>query len=149
MPYYDELKTLISSHLDDLKDNRLPLIERKTGYSIEKIQEAWDELRKLNPKPGAAFSETFVPTVTPDVVLEQADDGTYHVVLEDQRTPRLFISDYYRRRLMSGQATPEEQRVHQTQSKCSPVAHRLDRTTAEHANQSRPGNCRLSERVLR
>ena len=29
-------------------------------------------------------------------------------MLEDQRTPRLFISDYYRRRLISGQATPEE-----------------------------------------
>jgi RNA polymerase sigma-54 factor len=108
MPYYDELKTLITSHLDDLKDNRLPLIERKTGYSIERIQHAWQELRKLNPKPGAAFAETYVPTVTPDVVVDQSDDGSYHVVLEDQRTPRLFISDYYRRRLISGQATPEE-----------------------------------------
>ncbi len=108
MPYYDELKTLITSHLDDLKDNRLPLIERKTGYSIERIQQAWQELRKLNPKPGAAFAETYVPTVTPDVVVDQAEDGSYHVVLEDQRTPRLFISDYYRRRLISGQATAEE-----------------------------------------
>ena len=108
MPYYDELKTLISSHLEDLRDNRLPQIERKTGYSIERIQEAWEQLRKLNPKPGAMFAETFVPTVTPDVMLEQADDGSYKVVLEDTRTPRLFISEYYRRRLMSGQATPEE-----------------------------------------
>ncbi len=33
MPYYDELKTLISGHLEDLRDNRLPQIERKTGYS--------------------------------------------------------------------------------------------------------------------
>ncbi len=53
MPYYDELKTLISGHLEDLRDNRLPQIERKTGYSIERIQEAWEQLRKLNPKPGA------------------------------------------------------------------------------------------------
>ena len=51
MPYYDELKTLITGHLDDLKDNRLPLIERKTGYSIDRIQQAWQEQRKLNPKP--------------------------------------------------------------------------------------------------
>ena len=107
-PYYDELKTLISAHLEDLRDNRLPQIERKTGFSIERIQEAWDQLRKLNPKPGAMFAETIVPTVTPDVMLEQADDGSYKVVLEDARTPRLFISEYYRRRLMTGQATPEE-----------------------------------------
>ena len=29
-------------------------------------------------------------------------------MLEDARTPRLFISEYYRRRLISGEATPEE-----------------------------------------
>ncbi len=108
MPYFDELKALISSHLEDLRDNRLPQIERKTGYSIERIQQAWQQLRKLNPKPGAMFTDSVVPTVTPDVMLEQADDGSYRVVLEDARTPRLFISDYYRRRLMTGQATPEE-----------------------------------------
>lgn len=107
-PYYEELKTLISGHLEDLRDNRLPQIERKTGYSIERIQKAWDQLRKLNPKPGAAFAESMVPTVTPDVMVEPTEDGGYRVVLEDTRTPRLFISDYYRRRLMSGQATPEE-----------------------------------------
>jgi RNA polymerase sigma-54 factor len=108
LPFYDELFTLISNHLEDLRDNRLPQIERKTGYSIEHIQLAWEQLRKLNPKPGAAFAETFVPAVTPDVVVEQADDGTYRVLLEDTRTPRLFISEYYRRRLMSGEATAEE-----------------------------------------
>ncbi len=68
IPYYEELKTLISGHLEDLRDNRLPQIERKTGFSIERIQEAWEQLRKLNPKPGAMFAETMVPTVTPDVM---------------------------------------------------------------------------------
>ena len=108
MPYYEELKALISGHLEDLRDNRLPQIERKTGFSIERIQEAWEHLRKLNPKPGAVFAETMVPSVTPDVAVEQADDGSYRIVLEDARTPRLFISEYYRRRLISGQATAEE-----------------------------------------
>jgi RNA polymerase sigma-54 factor len=108
MPFFDELKTLISGHLDDLKDNRLPAIERKTGYSFERIQAAWDELRKLQPKPGAVFTEIPIPTVTPDVFLEQDEDGNYRVRLEDGETPSLRISRYYRRRLMSGDATPEE-----------------------------------------
>jgi len=45
---------LIEHHLEDLRDNRLPAIKRKTGYSIEKIKEVWEELRKLNPKPEKA-----------------------------------------------------------------------------------------------
>lgn len=108
MPYYEELRTLISGHLEDLRDNRLPQIQRKTGYTIERIQKAWDQLRKLNPKPGARFAETFVPTVVPDVTVEQSEDGSYRVALDDARTPRLYISEYYRQRLLSGLATPEE-----------------------------------------
>jgi RNA polymerase sigma-54 factor len=108
MPYHDELRTLISGHLEDLRDNRLPAIKRKTGYSIELIKTVWDELRKLNPKPASHFAETFVPAVTPDVYLEMGEDGKYKAVVEDNRTPRLRISEYYRRRLANGTATAEE-----------------------------------------
>lgn len=93
--YYEQLRTLISDHLQDLENNRLPIIERRTGYSIEMINAAWNELRKLNPKPGADFSSSTVPNVTPDVFLDLTDDG-YKVRLEDGQTPSLYISRYYR-----------------------------------------------------
>src|SRR5215467_1192361 len=54
MEYYEELKTLIANHLEDLEHNRLPQIERKTGFSLELIKETLEHLRHLNPKPGAA-----------------------------------------------------------------------------------------------
>lgn len=108
MPYFVELRTLIMGHLEDLRDNRLPAIQKATGYSIELIHEVWDQLRKLNPKPGGAFAETFVATVTPDVRVERGEDGKYKVIVDDDRTPNLFISEYYRRRLQSSDATAEE-----------------------------------------
>ncbi|HEX3726340.1 MAG TPA: RNA polymerase factor sigma-54, partial [Pirellulales bacterium] len=107
MPYYEQLKTLISGHLEDLEFNRLPVIERKTGYSIPVIQQTWIELRKLNPKPGANFGETFVPNVIPDVFVELGDDGKYRVRLEDGRTPKLYISPTYRKYLMSEKTNAE------------------------------------------
>jgi RNA polymerase sigma-54 factor len=108
MPYCEEQKTLIQDHLEDLRDNRLPVISRKTGYSIDTIHAAWNELRKLNPKPASMFADSFVPAVTPDVVIEKDEDGRYQVIVEEGRTPRLQISEYYRRRLANGTATPEE-----------------------------------------
>lgn len=108
MPYYEEMFSLISDHLEDLRDNRLPLIEKATGFSIERIKAAWDHLRKLNPKPAAKFAETFVPTITPDVAIVRGSDGHYEVKLEDGRTPSLYISEYYRQRLANGTATAEE-----------------------------------------
>jgi RNA polymerase sigma-54 factor len=107
MPYYEHLQTLISSHLEDLEHNRMPVIEKRTGYPIEVIQRTVAELRKLNPKPGAGFSEAFVPTVTPDVFVEPIEGGGYRVRLEDGRTPSLFISPYYRKLLRGGKANEE------------------------------------------
>jgi RNA polymerase sigma-54 factor len=106
--FYEELQVLIGNHLEDLRDNKLPLIQKKTGYSIELIQESWSELRTLNPKPGAAFAEANNQAVQPDVFVERQDDGSYKVLVDDSRTPSLMISRYYIDRIRSGTATPEE-----------------------------------------
>lgn len=107
MPLFEQLQTLITSHLEDLEHNRLPVISRRTGYSIELIQQALTELRKLNLKPGAEYNNAPVPPVTPDVFVEMGDDGKYVVRLEDGRTPSLFISPYYRKLFAAGQVNDE------------------------------------------
>jgi len=108
MDHYEALKVLIENHLEDLAENRLPLIEKKTGLTIEQIQEAKLEFHHLNPKPGSAFLESHVPVVSPDVVVEADETGRYIVRLEDDRIPALRISDYYRTRLADPKATSEE-----------------------------------------
>jgi len=106
--FYEELEILVRDHLDDLARNRLPAVAKATGYSLEEIRECLVELATLNPKPASQFSESYVPAVTPDVIVERTDDGNYKVTVEDNGTPTLHISRYYRERLQSGTATPEE-----------------------------------------
>jgi RNA polymerase sigma-54 factor len=107
MPYYDELKTLISDHLEDIQQNRLPAISRRAGFSIPLIQEVIGHLRKLNPDPGTDFEKSSAPMVQPDVIVEPVESGGYKVRLEDGRTPSLFISPYYRKLLTSTDTSPE------------------------------------------
>ncbi|MGI9519259.1 MAG: RNA polymerase factor sigma-54 [Pirellulaceae bacterium] len=107
-PWLDEMRTLIAGHLEDLRDNRLPQIQKATGYSIEQIQQAWEQLRKLNPKPAARFADQFVQVVTPDLQADLDEHGNYVVKMDEGPGRRLFISKYYRQRLASGQATREE-----------------------------------------
>jgi len=107
MSCYQELRTLISDHLKDIESNRLPLISRRTGYSLERIQAALAELRKLNPRPGSAFNTEKPPPVRPDVFVERMDDGSYRVRLEEGRVPSLYISPYYKQLLATGKLGPE------------------------------------------
>jgi RNA polymerase sigma-54 factor len=107
MPYRAELETLISNHLDDLEQNRLPTIEKKTGIPIETIKEALEQLRRLDPRPGARYASDRSAYVLPDLIVEPDDDGDYVVRLADQYTPQLSISRHYQRLLRNKNADPE------------------------------------------
>ncbi len=108
MPYYEELRVLILNHLEDLSDNRLPQISKSTGWSIDEINGVWDHLKKLNPKPAAAFADEMVPAVTPELWLELDEHGNYIVKMDEGPARNLYISQYYLKRIGSGKATPEE-----------------------------------------
>ena len=107
-PFYRELHLLITNHLEDLEHNRLPLIQKQTGLSIDDIQLIWEELRQLNPKPAASFVEKPIISVVPDVFVHKEDDGRYVVSVEERDIPQLCISNYYRRRLKANDAKTEE-----------------------------------------
>ncbi|MDR1964564.1 MAG: RNA polymerase factor sigma-54 [Planctomycetaceae bacterium] len=103
-PNADLLRILISSHLEDISANRLPHIVRSTGFPIETIQEAIAELRHLNPRPGAKFSDESSAIIIPDVIVEKNDEGQYLVRLEEGRSQQLHVSGYYRE-LMKNRGT--------------------------------------------
>lgn len=94
-PFREVLVTLISSHLDDLGQNRLPVIQRKTGYSIDTIKNAMSYMRYLDPFPGRGFESEPVLKVTPDVFVKRDENGNYVVELENEYTPPLRISRRY------------------------------------------------------
>jgi len=100
-PYRDVLMTLINDHLEDVQQNRLPQISRKTGYSIEIIKAAIEEMTHLNPWPGRNYESAQVQKVMPDVSVEKDENGKYVVKLEDEYTPELRISRKYQQLLRS------------------------------------------------
>ena len=100
-PNARNLRRLVSSHLEDLAGNRLPVIERKTGLSIDQIEQLREQLHSLKPKPGAIFSSPIVVPVKPDVYVDHQPDGTWKVRLEEIDLPNLRISPLYRDMLMS------------------------------------------------
>ena len=95
IPFRDVLLTLITSHLEDVAQNRLPVIERKTGYSIDAIKLAIEELHNLNPWPGSGFAQRTIERITPDLSVERGEDGKWVVTLEDEYVPHLRISQRY------------------------------------------------------
>jgi RNA polymerase sigma-54 factor len=94
-PYREVVRALIQNHLEDIQHNRMPVIEKKTGYNLDIIQHAIEVLKHLNPKPGAAFTSDNIPYVVPDILVERKDDGEFEVKLMDDWTPNIYISRRY------------------------------------------------------
>src|SRR3954447_11170429 len=106
VPCRDILQVLVSNHLDDIQQNRLPTIEKKTGIAIDKIKEAIEHLRRLNPRPGSQYVPESTQYVVPDLIVEPNEHGEYEVRLVDDHTPQLAISRYYQKQLKNKQTDP-------------------------------------------
>lgn len=107
--FFEELQILIENHLEDLENNRLPQISKKTGFSLEVIKEAWEDLRTLKPKPGSEFNDNVAPMVTPDVYVDRQEDGNYEVRLEDTELPSLYISPSHRKMLQQAMTSGDKE----------------------------------------
>jgi RNA polymerase sigma-54 factor len=94
-PHHEVVRVLIQNHLEDIQHNRLPIIQRRTGYDMVLIKDAIDALRHLNPKPGAEFTEDNIPYVVPDIAVERTEEGDYTVRLLDDWVPKIYISKRY------------------------------------------------------
>lgn len=95
LPNVHILRILIEDHLEDIQHNRLPLIQKKTGFDLQAIRRAIEQLRQLNPRPGAAFAPETTRYVVPDLIVEQDENGEYQVRLVDDYVPELRISKRY------------------------------------------------------
>lgn len=107
-PYRDIVRSLILNHLDDVMNNRLPLIHKKTGLDLETIHEAIEVLKKLNPNPGAGFDTASIPYVTPDVRAEINEDGNFVITVVDDYLPDVFIKRSWLERVKRKDIDPKE-----------------------------------------
>jgi len=96
---------LVENHLIDLVKNRFPVIVRQTGHTIDEIKTAQAVIARLHHHPGLAISPVEAPRVTPDILVDFAEDGDgYTVRLARGNTPRLRLSHQYQQMLQDRHA---------------------------------------------
>ncbi len=87
---------LVTNHLEDMLENRLPDIARKMGCSVEDVNHAIVRLSKFDTSPGLQIGRNHNHPVTADVIVEYSEEtGDYTVRLVEDGVPRLRISDDY------------------------------------------------------
>lgn len=100
---------ILRDHFDLLTTQRISAIARATGATLADVERACAILKRLNPRPGTAFTNDLPPTVIPELVILQRD-GHYDVELNDESVPHVGINRAYHRMLKDAR-TPDEARA--------------------------------------
>jgi len=88
---------LISEHLSDLQQHKLPHLSKQTGIDIDTLMNEVQFIRTLDPYPGRRYSSEEPVLIAPEIYIEKldADDEEYVIYFADDGSPRLRLSPQY------------------------------------------------------
>ena len=94
----DLMRRVITDYFDAFTKKHWDKIQRALSLSDLQTDELLRELRRLNPKPGAAMGETIgrsMQQITPDFIVDTMDDGTLSFSLNTGDVPQLQVSQSF------------------------------------------------------
>ena len=152
MEYYEQLRD--ADHritLRIIEQNRIPIIVKKTGYSIDVDPEGrFAELKKLIPEAGGRIQRQ--PTLRrslPTCSWSRARGGGYDVRLEEGRTPRLFVRPRFPQDVTGGGHSAETREYIKRKLNSAQWLIESIEQRRKHAGQSVPSDCRPPDRISR
>lgn len=85
---------LVQDAFEELIAHRWSELSKRFGISAHDVQNAADDVAKLDPKPGLRYSAGDDNYIIPDLVVDKIGQA-YHIFLNDGNLPRLKLSRTY------------------------------------------------------
>ncbi|MCC6476244.1 RNA polymerase factor sigma-54 [bacterium] len=94
---------ILNEAYDDFMNKRFEVVARKLAITLDDVRSSYDEIRRLNPKPGEGYFDEKQNYIVPDLVVARVDDeGEFAVYLNDGNTPNFHINTAYKEMFLSG-----------------------------------------------
>ncbi|WP_418750970.1 RNA polymerase factor sigma-54 [Frisingicoccus sp.] len=94
-------RRIVSDYLELLGKNQLHVISKKLKLPMERIIEACNHIKELNPKPGSGFdARGHLKYITPDVTVVKLANY-YEILLNEYTYPKIGINHFYKQILES------------------------------------------------
>jgi RNA polymerase sigma-54 factor len=92
---------LISEHLPELQQHKLPHLSKQIGVDVDTLMAELQFIRTLDPYPGRRYSSEEPVLIAPEIYIEKldADDEDYVIYFADDGSPRLRLSPQYQQML--------------------------------------------------
>jgi RNA polymerase sigma-54 factor len=91
----DPAMQALLDHIELVAKRDFAGLRKICGVDDEDLIGMIGEIRRLNPKPGLAFSSVLVQPIVPDVFVRQGPDGGWLVELNHDTLPRVLVNQSY------------------------------------------------------
>lgn len=94
----NQMKKILTDFFDEFTKKHWDKITQLMGVDELQAETLFRELRRLNPKPGAAMGEAMgrsMQQITPDFIVDTQDDGTVTFSLNNEDVPQLQVSQSF------------------------------------------------------
>lgn len=91
----DPAMSAMVAHLDLVARRDFARLRDLCGVRDDDLLDMMAEIRRLDPRPGDAFTGGVAATIVPDVIVRQASDGSWLVELNADALPRVLVNDSY------------------------------------------------------
>lgn len=105
---YDPAMAALLDNLELLARRDLRTLQTLCGVDAEDMAEMVAELRRLDPKPGAAFDAPAAPTLVPDVLMRRGPADDWIVELNPETLPRVLLNRGFHARAVVGARSKDE-----------------------------------------
>ena len=105
---FDPAMAALVANLELLARRDYTALKAICRVDIDDLKDMVQELRALNPKPGAAFGSEMVQPVIPDVIVRASPEGSWIVELNTDTLPRVLINNQYLARVSTAAARSED-----------------------------------------
>ena len=97
---------IIRDFMEALGKRRIPEIADGTDCEVDEVQDALENIAKLEPRPGRAFLPDNDQYVLPEVFVTRSTDG-FNVTTNNEHIPHLRISNTYKDLMSQGENSSE------------------------------------------
>jgi RNA polymerase sigma-54 factor len=104
--YLNEARLLVSDYINLLGENSHQRLQKITGYTAAVINAAVFLIRTLSPHPGDRWNNEPIGYIVPDARVHKSN-GFWHVLLNEDITPKLKINEQYASLVRRGDSSQE------------------------------------------
>ncbi len=93
-PMNELAQTIITDYFIPFAEKKWKVITKELGVTLKQVQDVFDEVQLLSPKPGGGLHKETTTYITPDAMVEQTAEGLT-VRMVDDSLPRISFNNQY------------------------------------------------------